>query len=494
MHIVGLSGIEGYAVASFLVAHGIRNIVAHDFHSLEEFRREFTKLHLYLGRKQRKAALDQLATWPIQIRYQGEYLQGIESADLIYLSQNWFAHPCNEPLRPLVESGRVALSSLTKLYLQLAPCPVIGITGSLGKSTTTQMAAEILMTFFQLNGSGRRVEVGGNDRRSGQALAELESLQPHDVLVLEMSNRQLRLDPERSPHIGVLTNVLPNHLQEHDGFTGYREVKERIFRYQSEDDRSVFNADDPVSREIRSAYANRAFSFSCEQAVERGAYIFADRILITDPDTSDEPRSVMKTTDLRLAGRHNLSNLLAALTAAYVHVLPTNDERQWHLFCEAAQTVARRFAGLPGRMEHVPSGDGVLYYYDIKSTTPHGTLAALQTLVSLPKAPERFMLIAGGDDKGLAYDELAQAVIDHVSKVYLLPGAGSERLRSAILALQTGYPVTPVQSLQEAWQAVQTNKKAGDAIVLSPACPGFYSMYLAGTIGFKELVNGLPAG
>src|SRR3990170_4045540 len=203
VHVIGPSGTEGSAVIDFLLSRGMTTITAHDLGaSPEQFAETFHRTHQWLEPEAREGALARLLDSPVVIRYRDHYLTGIERADLIVVPQSWFRHPENAPLRALRERG-VPFTSMTRLFLETCPCPIIGVTGTNGKFTVATLIYEMLRT------AGRTVFFSGNDRTHVPMLYYLDRITPEALLVLEISNRQL-VDLDRSPHIGVVTNVPPD--------------------------------------------------------------------------------------------------------------------------------------------------------------------------------------------------------------------------------------------------------------------------------------------
>jgi UDP-N-acetylmuramoylalanine-D-glutamate ligase len=243
VHIVGVASTEGAAILGFLWGEGFRDLTVHDFLAGEELRAAFRRLHVGMPRPRRDELWAALEALPVQRRLGDEYLAWIEKAEVIFAGQGWYLYPPNFPaLRDARERG-VPFHSLTELYFGLSRARIVAVTGSNGKSTTSQLAASMLRA------SGARVTFAGNERRSIQALDGLRASTPSDHLVLEVSNRQLKdFAPRPGPSVGVVTNILPNHLEEHGGsFADYAETKRNLLRHQSVDDAAVLNADDDAS-------------------------------------------------------------------------------------------------------------------------------------------------------------------------------------------------------------------------------------------------------
>ena len=460
IHIVGLSGIEGFTVAKFLFDRGVRNLVLHDFENLADFKRTFLLLHHYLSRPERKRALDDLLEWPVKFCFGTEYLAGIAAADRIFLGQNWFAYPANQALEPIKASAPAKFYQMLDLYLQTFPGKVIGVTGTNGKSTTVDLIAKML------HAAGKTVWYGGNERSKEQSLLRLEQAQKDDYLVLEVSNRHLKFGLKQSPQIAVITNVTPNHIPDHGSFEAYAAAKQRILEHQDADDYLVLNADDSVS----SAWATQA---------KASIHWFATATDVHGGHVRNGQLSVGNEAILPLGCLCNCSVQFIANAAAAVTVA--------HL-CGIASpviaTVLREYQMLPGRCEQVAVKHGVKYIYDIKSTVPQATVAALQSFT------EPVVLIAGGEDKGVDYALMAGEIQAKVKWLILLPGTATAKLLVCLRALQWDR-LEMVEGLPLAFIQAAAKAEAADVVLLSPGAAGFYSAFIEGKTGFRKLVDAI---
>jgi len=476
VHVVGLSSVEGAAVARFLLKLGFSRLTAHDFSPEEAFERQFMLVHVGFPRAERKALFDWLAAQPLQKRFGEQYLEGIEGADLIFATQAWFIYPSNFPRLARAREAGIPFSSITRLYFDLAPCPLAAVTGAHGKSTTSRMLYELLSQAL-----GRPVYFAGNERHSPPVLDRVLEMGPQDLLLLETSNRQLR-GLERSPHLAVVTNVYPNHLDEHDSYEDYIATKRSLLEYQGAGDIAVLNRDNPITRGFEPAVRGRLLWFSKAPlgdlpgaCVEEGMVVYRD----------GEREAVLgPASELPLAGEHNLENALAAAAAGLA--LGADPARAWESLCA--------FRGIKHRLQYVRSINGVRFVDDLNSTTPSATLAALRAL----QGPVH--LIVGGDDKGLDYGELARAIRRRVRTMLVMPGKGPEKILAELekLGMKDGEetPLTRAfTSLEEAVEFAYRRAAPGETVLLSPACPYFYRMfYLDDTgdeEGFRTLVRNL---
>lgn len=240
IHIVGAAAAEGSAIARFLFQIGAKNVTLHDFCQKEEYQKHFLTFHN--GIENRGKLWQVMKKLPYTVNFVDQYLEDIENADLIFLPQAWYKYDFNYPkLGKIVEEKEVATSNMIDLYLQLFPGTTVGITGTHGKTTVMRLLGHILKE------ARKSVFVSGNDRHSAQVLellAQAESLNADDILVLEISNRHLKQSLEKSPHIAVITNIHPNHLDEHESIDEYREVKKSIASKQGPNDYLILGPGD----------------------------------------------------------------------------------------------------------------------------------------------------------------------------------------------------------------------------------------------------------
>ena len=461
IHVVGAGSVEGAHLLLFFLEHGFTRLVGHDFAEADQFARAFNRVHVGWLREERQQMLDRLRDG-VELRYRDRYLDGIDEADAIAVTQGWYLYPNNQRLLDS-PSLQERFFSLMQLYLALAPGVVLGVTGSQGKSTTTRLLRDMLVA------GGRDVIFAGNDRHSRQALGLLETASNGSTLLLEISNRHLRT-LERSPNVAVVTNVNPNHLDEHGGWEGYVEAKSRLVKYQRQGDLAILNADLPATRQMAQLTAAEVLWFG-ESLPEggRGVAVEDDRLV----SHGLEPL-VLRTDEVPLPGRHNIFNVAAAAsTALALGVSPA----------AVSQAVAG-FHGLKHRLQFVWDSGGVRFYDDLNSTTPTATEAALRSL------QQGVVWILGGDDKGLSGESLAEVAARAVRLSLALPGEGTDAL---VASLQRhGVAVEGVPDLPTAVARAVEVAGPGDSVLLSPACPGFFARYYVGVdedTGFRKLVR-----
>ena len=358
------------------------------------------------------------------------------------------------------------LTSEMEVFFQVCPCPKIAVTGSDGKTTTTTIIASLLKR------AGKTVHLGGNIGHP--LLAETGSMKPEDVAVLELSSFQL-MTMTRSPHIAVVTNLAPNHLDVHKDFQEYINAKENIFTHQGAEDIAVFNADNPYTLEEAGRVNGRARLFSREREVADGVFLRGKAVIAR---RNGEERQVMTTDDIKLPGVHNIENYLAAI-AAVDGLVPD----------EIIRDFAREFGGVEHRIELIRTRNGVRWYNDSIASSPSRTIAGLRAF------PEKVILIAGGKDKGISYDDLGPVINDHV-KLLLLCGATAGVIRRVTeqAANYQGLEIVDVKDYHEAVALADSRAEAGDVVILSPASTSFdrFANFMERGRVFKDIVNDLP--
>lgn len=489
VHVIGLAATEGAAVTRFLWQRGVRRLTVHDLAEGDALRGAFMRMHVGMPQAERRAAWEWLAALSIERRLGADYLAGIEDADVIFAGQAWYLYDAN--LGP-IEAARargVPIVGLMDLYFGLAAARIVAVTGSNGKSTTSRLI-ERMLRFDAVQRAGeavpdrppRTIWYAGNDRHGAQVLDDLRTMTPEDLLVLEVSNRHL-LGIAPSPWIGVVTNVLPNHLDEHGGsFEAYAAVKRRLVERIADDGTAVLNADDPASVQIACGLSAPYAWFS--RMGRPGALTVLDasgRFVLRE----GVDRDLGGVEDAQIIGAHNQENILGAAAAAYLAGASP----------DAIARAIRAFGGLKHRLQFVWSAGGVQYYDDLNATSPQATLAALEALSA---AGQPVTLIAGGDDKGLDFGALAARIQTAARRVILLPGPGSDKLADAIEAARDrageGPPIARFDDFAAAVAEAVASAQAGDAVLLSPACPYFFRrFYLEGgeEVGFRQLLRGI---
>ncbi|HEY8496521.1 MAG TPA: UDP-N-acetylmuramoyl-L-alanine--D-glutamate ligase [Limnochordales bacterium] len=420
-------------------------------------------------------AHDELRSLGVELIVGPDYLQHLEAGE-------WDAVVLTPGMRkdlPVLERLKrrgVPFHSEIGLVFSLCRGRTVGVTGSSGKTTTTTLIGEMLKA------GPRPVYVGGN---IGRPLLEVIEEIPQDAwVVLELSSFQLEM-LDKSPHVAVVTNVTPNHLDAHGTMEAYVAAKERIFRFQRPDDLAVFNLDNPATAAMSREAPGRTLLFSRRQPVPAGAWLDGDRLMVGGiPGGPSEPTVLCRTSDVQLLGEHNLENILAAAAVASACGIDP----------AAVRAVATTFRGVPHRLEFVAEWNGVRYYNDSIATSPARAAAGIRAM----RAP--IVLIAGGYDKKLPFDELAAAVVSGPVRVLILLGVTAPKIEAAVVAYarETNGPlpeIVHVDSLEAAVAEAARRARPGDVVLLSPACAS-YDMFPNFEVRgrrFVELVHSLGA-
>lgn len=365
-----------------------------------------------------------------------------------------FTSPAVPETSPYLVAARargVPVDTEMNLFMRLCRGTIVGVTGSNGKTTTTSLIGAILRAH------NPRTWVGGNIGHS--LLPEVDQIAPGDPVVLELSSFQLEdlAEVGRSPHIALLLNLSPNHLDRHGSMERYLAAKAQIFAYQSPTDVAILNADDERVASLAAGLPAQVRFFSLQHRVEDGAYLECERILLTHGGTV---QPVCQVRDIPLLGRHNVANVLAAVAAADAWGVPSGVMHQ----------AIRAFSGVEHRLERVRELHGVTFYNDSIATSPAATLAALAS-ISQP-----ILLIAGGYDKGLPFQALAEAIAQRVKALFLI-GDTASQIAAAVQAACHADTATPsiafCANLQQAVLAAYHTAVPGDVVLLSPACASY---------------------
>ena len=391
-----------------------------------------------------------------------DYLKDLD-ADVIFRTPG--LRPDVPEIAACVDRGAV-LTSEMEVFFEVCPCTIIAVTGSDGKTTTTTIIAELLKA------AGKRVWVGGNIGHP--LLCEADGMLATDYAVLELSSFQL-MTMKHSPHIAVVTNLAPNHLDVHRDMAEYVAAKENIFRHQSGEDVAVFNADNAITAEQSRRAPGRARLFSRQDEVADGVFLRGEDIVCR---SGGRERVVMTAGDIKIPGVHNVENYMAAI-AAVDGLVPD----------EVIRRFAREFGGVEHRIELVRTYRGVRYYNDSIASSPSRTIAGLRSF------HEKVILIAGGYDKHIPFDVLGPEIVEHV-KLLVLCGATADKIRAAVEnapGYEPGKPeIRDVTPFTAAVEAARDRAQPGDVVTLSPACAAFDQFKNFAERGkfFKSIVNG----
>ena len=361
------------------------------------------------------------------------YLDNL-TADLVFRTPGM--HPGNPSIVALKEKG-AEITSEMEVFFEVCPCTKIAITGSDGKTTTTTLVSEMLKA------AGKTVWLGGN---IGTPLLPLvRQMKEEDFAVVELSSFQL-MDMRRSPHVALITNLAPNHLDVHKDMEEYVESKKNIYRFQNEADILVVNADNDITAPLTGPGATCAFSRMGKNVKVR----LEDGIIYRDG------KAILNKTDILLPGEHNVENYMAAI--AVVEGLVED---------EIIRQVAKTFGGVAHRIELVRIKDGIRFYNDSIASSPSRTMAGLRSF------PEKVILIAGGYDKHIPYDVLGPEICAHVKKLFLC-GATAPQIRAAVEKCDMEKPeMMDCGKFEAAVKAAAAVAESGDVVLMSPASASF---------------------
>jgi len=446
---------QGTALSRYLASKGAQVILT-DMHSLDEL----------------PANLPDLEKLGIQLRLGGHPLELLEGADLVCVSGGV---PLTIPFIQAALQRGIPLSNDSQIFLEACPAQVIGITGSSGKTTTTALVGLMAQKYFEMKQNGHRAWVGGN---IGNPLIEqVDQIDEDDLVVLELSSFQLEL-MTRSPQIAAILNITPNHLDRHGSMQAYIAAKSRILRFQHAGDVAILNRDDPGSWSLAEHLKSDLISFGFQKpdSKQNGTYIYKDAIWL---QLGRESLKMLPLEWIQLPGRHNIANVLAAcaIAAAASLALP------------AIQTAIEEFTGIPHRLEFIRNINGADWYNDSIATAPERTMAAIEAF----EGP--LVLLLGGRDKNLPWDDLSQLIHQRVRAVVLFGEAAGliEKALGAVKKGETLQVISRCNTLEEAVQAAAKLAQPGDTVLLSPGCTSFDAFKDFEERGeyFRKLVNAL---
>ena len=380
------------------------------------------------------------------------YLENVQ-ADLLFRTPGM--HPDHPAIAALRSRGAEVTSEM-EVFFSVCPCHIIAVTGSDGKTTTTTLVSEMLKK------SGKTVWLGGN---IGTPLLPLvKQMQPEDYAVVELSSFQL-MDMHHSPARAVVTNLAPNHLDVHKDMEEYVTAKTNIFRYQGKEDLLILNGDNAITDGFAGKGITRKFSRQGQA-----------HVCIRDGFICRGGEPVLAVEDILLPGVHNIENYMAAI--AVVEGLVSDEDIRY---------VAKNFGGVEHRIELVRIKDGVRFYNDSIASSPSRTIAGLRSF------PEKVILIAGGYDKHIPYDELGPEICKHVKKLFL-GGATGPQIRAAVENCGGQQPeIYDCENFEDAVRQAAKAARAGDVVLMSPASAAFdqFKNFMVRGAFYKKLVKEL---
>ena len=421
---------QGLALARWLSLHGAQ-VTLSDTRSESELR----------------AARESLAEYPIDWAFGGHPLELLDTADVLCLSGGV---PLTLPIVAEAIKRGIALSNDSQIFMEAVPCRTIGITGSAGKTTTTTLVGNMAKSAY-----GDKAYVGGN---IGDPLINyVDDMKAGDIAILELSSFQLD-QMTLSPNVAAILNVTPNHLDRHGTMEAYTAAKARILEFQSEKDAAVLGRDDRSAWSLRNKVLGKLYTFSLEELEEglNGAYLQDGLLNLRDGDAY---LPLILREKISLRGDHNISNVLAAFAIGHAAGFPLDS------MLEAAE----EFRGVPHRLELVRELRGVRWYNNSIATAPERTIAAIRAF------DEPIVLLLGGRDKDLPWEDLMQLVGERVDHVVLF-GEAAEKIQKTAERIglhENESAFTWVQGLYEAVNHAAEIAEPGDVVLLSPGGTSF---------------------
>ena len=368
----------------------------------------------------------------------------LTSFDIIFRSPGFYRL---SPMMVKAEKTGAKILSATKLFFDLSPAKIIGVTGTKGKGTTSALITQILKA------GGNKVKLAGNIGESPLKL--IKNLKPSDWVVLELSSFQLQ-DLTVGPKIAVVLNVTREHLDVHRSTGEYRRSKQNILRYQASQDKAVLNADYAVTKSWSRLTQGKVYWFSRRHPV-KGSYVLNGKISL---NLTNKSAVVGLTKKLLLRGEHNWENVTAAITASALAGAKLPDIKK----------AVFSFKGLEHRLELVKSAKGVKFYNDSFSTTPETAMAAIKSFA------EPMTLILGGSEKGSNYRQLGKLIVKSPQvKTLILVGRTANQIQKAVnrAGKFKGTMIKGLTSMKAIVASAFKKSLPGEVVVLSPACASF---------------------
>ena len=426
--VVGL-GVHGggLGVTKYLVEHGALVTVT-DLRTLQQL----------------APSIEALRGLPVRYVLGEHRLDDLDHVDIVIRNP---AVPAESPFLAAARARGIPIEMEMGLFFDLCPAPVVGITGTKGKTTTTLLTGAILR---QISAD---TVVAGNLRVS--ALELLPTITTTTPVVLELSSWQLEgLEPHRrSPHVGVITNISEDHLNRYPSLAAYAQAKATVVRWQTSGDVAVLNRDDVIVAGFVGEGRGQVAWFSRRQPVD-GVFLDGSQIVL---NWRGRNAVLCERSDIRVPGEHNVENVLAACAAAIA----------WGADPDIVRTGVRQFAGAEHRLEYVREIAGVTLYNDSAATAPAATMAALGAFAG------PVVLIAGGADKNLDFAELGRAISGRVKALVLLDGTATDKLALSVETAGGTRIAGRYDNIDDAVRKAFALAAAGDVVVLSPGCASF---------------------
>ena len=427
---------QGQAAARWLARHGAR-VTVNDRRAPEQM----------------AAARSALADTPVTWVLGSHPVKILDTTDILCISGGV---PLDNPLVVAAVKRNIPLTNDTQVFMEVAPCQTVGITGSAGKTTTTMLVGQMAKSAFtpKTGTRGDKAFVGGNI--GDPLLNHVDEMTPDDLAILEISSFQLE-QMTISPNVAAILNITPNHLDRHGTMEAYTATKRRILEFQHADDTAVLNRADPGSWNLCGDVRGRLVSFGSDafSGKQDGAFL-ADDILHLRLRGVEVP--LLRRDQIQLRGEHNVMNVLAAFAIGYAAGLPL----------DAMLSAAEEFRGVAHRLEFVREWNGAQWYNDSIASAPERTMADIRSFT------EPIVLLLGGRDKNLPWEELAALVCQRVEHVVLF-GEAAEKIAAALEQAKGPLPLTldRCKGLEEAIQAAAKLATPGSIVLLSPGGTSF---------------------
>jgi UDP-N-acetylmuramoylalanine--D-glutamate ligase len=421
---------QGLALARWLSLHGA-HVTLNDTRSADELR----------------AARESLAEYQVDWVFGGHPLELLDSTDVLCLSGGV---PLTLPIVAEAVKRGIPLSNDSQIFMEVAPCKTVGITGSAGKTTTTTLVGQMSKNIY-----GDKAYVGGN---IGDPLINyVDDMKADDIAILEISSFQLD-QMTLSPNVAAILNITPNHLDRHSTMEAYTSAKARILEFQSEDDIAVLSRDDQGAWELRNKVQGKLYTFSSNVLTDdlNGTYLQDGWLNLRDGNML---LPLMHRNSISLRGDHNVLNVLAAFAIGHAAGFVP----------DAMIQAVKDFRGVPHRLEFVRELRGVHWYNDSIATAPERSMAAIRAF------DEPIVLLLGGRDKDLPWEDLIRLVNDCVDHVVVF-GEAAEKIQKTVNSLglrEKRFTVTRADRLHEAVVKAAEVAEPGDVVLLSPGGTSF---------------------
>ncbi len=441
--VVGI-GRSGIAAALFLKGQGARVTVSD------------TRSALALG-----AEIPRLLEAGVMVESGGHGLLTFRRQDLIVVSPGV---PLETPEIAQAAAAGTEIIGELELASRFLLGPVVAITGSNGKTTTTTLIGEIFKA------AHKPTQVGGN---IGLPVIELIAGSTAETWnILEVSSFQLETAEQFHPQIAIVTNLTPDHLDRHKTFERYRDAKARITQQQGPEDFLILNAEDVETQKFAARTRAQIFWFSGARQIKQGSFLHGESVFFQARE-GGKPEQVLPAAEIPLKGAHNVENVLAAVCAAKLAGIAN----------EVIRAAVAAFKAVEHRLEHVRTVRGVEYYNDSKATNVDATIKAVASF------PRGIHLILGGKDKNSDYAELGPLLRERVTAVYTI-GSAAEKIERALAGV---VKIEQAETLKQAVAFAAQAARPGEVVLLAPACSSFdqFENYEERGRVFRALVNGL---